>query len=90
MKNLIIATALAVTSIFAFAPASYAQGASVTITTGDGPRYHRQHDRPRYYRERERPRHVRDWQRPRHSCMTKKVRSYRNGHLVVKTTRVCR
>jgi Ni/Co efflux regulator RcnB len=88
MKNLIIATALAVTSIFAFAPSSYAQGASVTITTGDGPRYHRNDDRPRYYRER--PRHVRDWQRPRQRCMTKKVSTYRNGHRVTKTTQVCR
>lgn len=88
MKNLIIATALAVTSVFAFAPASYAQGASVTITTGDGPRVYRQHDRPRYYRER--PRYARDWQRPRRGCMTKKVRTYRNGQLIVKTTRVCR
>jgi hypothetical protein len=80
MKNIIIATALAVTSVFSFAPASYAQGASVTITTGDGPRFH----------HRERPRYVRDWQRPRHGCMTKKVSTYRNGHKIVKTTRVCR
>lgn len=88
MKKLIIATALAVTSVFALAPASYAQSASVTITTGDGPRYYRHHDRPRYNRER--PRYVRDWQRPRHGCTTKQVRSYRNGHSVVKTTKVCR
>jgi hypothetical protein len=86
MKNLIIAAAMAVTSIVSFAPSSYAQGVSVTI--GDGPRYHRQDDRPRYYRER--PRYVREWERPRHRCVVKKVRSHRNGHLVVKTTRVCR
>jgi len=88
MKNLIIATALAVTSVFAFAPATYAQSASVTITTGDAPRYHRNYDRPRYHRER--PRYVRDWQRPRHSCTTKKVSTYRNGHRIIKTTQVCR
>lgn len=88
MKNLIVAAALAVTSIFASAPASYAQGASVTITTDHAPRYYNNHDRPRYHRER--PRHVQSWQRARHSCVTKQVRSYRNGHAVMKTTRVCR
>jgi hypothetical protein len=91
MKNLIIASALAVSSLFAFAPASQAQSVGLTITTQEpGQRYYRERDRPRHYRDHHRPRYVRDWDRPRHGCMTKKVRSYRNGALVVRTTRVCR
>ncbi|WP_117193205.1 hypothetical protein [Rhizobium terrae] len=90
MKKLIIATAFAFSSLLAFAGPSQAQGASVTITTGDGPRYYRDYDRPRYYRDHRPPRYVRNWDRPRHGCMTKKVRTYRNGDLVVRTTRVCR
>jgi Ni/Co efflux regulator RcnB len=90
MKNIILASAIAFTSIFAAAGQSMAQSASVTIRTDDGPRYYRDRDRPRHYRERDRDRAryvVRDRGR---DCFTKKVRTYRNGDLVVRTTRVCR
>ncbi len=88
MKNLIIASALALTSVFASTAPSMAQSASVTIRTDDGPRYYRERERPRVYRERDRVRYVvRDRGR---DCFTKKVRTYRNGDLVVRSTRVCR
>lgn len=92
MKNLILASAIALSSIFAFAGPSQAQGASVTITTGDGPRYNRDRDyrpRDRDWRPRERM-VVREDRGPRHRCFTKKTKTYRHGKMVVKTTRVCR
>jgi hypothetical protein len=75
MKNLLIASAMAVASVLSFAPQS--QAASVTVTTSERPA-------PRHYADnnRHRPRH--------HDCMVKKVKTYRHGHVVIKETRVCR
>lgn len=99
MKKLIIASAMALASVFALAVPTQAQSVGVTITTGDGPRSYRERERPRYYGERERPRRysddyrprqVRNWDRPRHGCTVKKVRVWRDGQRVTRTTRVCR
>lgn len=83
MKNLIVASAFAISSLLAFAGPSQAQSASITITTHEaGPRHYRHWHRPRHY--------VRDIHRPRHGCLVKKVRSYRHGELLTRTTRICR
>ncbi|CAN7694598.1 hypothetical protein PMI07_004719 [Rhizobium sp. CF080] len=76
MKNLLIASALAISSILTVAGPSNA--ASVTITTNErvAPRH--------TVREVYRP------HRPRHDCMVKKVKTRYHGRVVVKTTRVCR
>lgn len=90
MKNLILATTFAISSLLTVAGPSQAASASVTITTGDsGPRHYRSWSR--HHNDRHRHRHyVRESYRERHGCMIKKVRSYRHGELVVRTTRVCR
>ncbi|AXV18125.1 hypothetical protein CYG48_20390 (plasmid) [Neorhizobium sp. SOG26] len=89
MKNIILASAIALSSVFAAAGPSMAQSASITIRSDDGPRYHRERERPRFHhRGRDRVRHV-VRQRER-DCFTKKVRTYRHGEMVVRTTRVCR
>nr|WP_250811138.1 hypothetical protein [Neorhizobium tomejilense] len=77
MKNLLLASALAISSILSVAGPSHA--ASVTITTDEriAPRH--------TVREVYRP------YRPRHrDCMVKKVKTRYHGRVVVKTTRVCR
>lgn len=80
MKNIIIASAMAVASVLAVAPQS--QAASVTVTTEQpGPRHYAQN-----YRHVEENRHHRRHQ----DCTVKKVKTYRHGAVVVRETRVCR
>ena len=81
MKNLIIAAAMAAASVLTVAGPS--QAASVTVTTQDGgPRMMRESHRPRVYNT--------EYHRPRHGCVVKKTRIHRNGHWVVRTSKVCR
>ncbi len=74
MKNLVLASAMALASLLSVAPQSQAASVTVTTTERSAPRYAQ-----RYHHE-----------RMRHDCRVKKVKTYRNGHVVVKTTRVCR
>lgn len=75
--------------IFTIANVVSAGAQSLTITTGDSPRYHRSEhfDRGMHMGE-ERGYHRRDYHRPR--CVTKSVESRRHGRVMVKETRVCR
>jgi hypothetical protein len=82
MKQFVLASALAVATVFSAALPS--EAASVTITTDNGGRhYYRHADRP-YYRHHMLPRRV------AHDCFTKRERIHRHGHTIVKETRVCR
>ncbi len=78
MKNLILSSVLAVSSLFAVAAPSYAD--TVTVTTTQ-----RSMDRP-MHRDEYRPRH----HRVARDCFVKKVRTHHHGRVVVKETRVCR
>ena len=81
MKNLLLAAAIAVSSILPFASAS--EAASVTVRTVERVDHRVDH------RHGHRDRHV----RPRHHrerCVVKKVRTHHHGRTVVRTTRVCR
>lgn len=75
MKNLIMASVIALASTFVVAAPSSA--ASVTITTTE-----RDHYRPHYKPVEHRRHH-------RVACFTKKTKSYHHGRMVVTTKRVC-
>ena len=74
MRNLLLAAAIAVSSILPFATAS--EAASVTVRTVERVDHrHGHHMRPRHHREK---------------CVVKKVRTHHHGRTVVRTTRACR
>ncbi len=85
MKNLLLAAAIAVSSILPFATPS--EAASVTVRTVERVDHRGGHrvDHRHGHRERHmRPRHHRE------RCVVKKVRTHHHGRTVVRTTRVCR
>ncbi|MGF9565582.1 hypothetical protein [Neorhizobium sp. JUb45] len=74
MKNVLLAAAIAVSSILPFAASS--EAASVTVRTVERVDHRGgHHARPRHHREK---------------CVVKKVRTQHHGRTVVRTTRVCR
>ncbi|KAA0689468.1 hypothetical protein DTW90_31775 [Neorhizobium sp. P12A] len=83
MRKLMVAAAIAMAAITSTFGAANAQ--SVVITDDNGPQYHhRYYDHDRHW--------DRDWHRPRYQrarCMTKTVEVHRNGHTMVKETRMC-
>lgn len=91
MKTLL--SILAIGALASSLAAIPAQAQSVTITTGNGPGYHDGYHHHRWY-----PEHRRGWEHSRYEhdryehdrCMTKTVKSYHNGHTVIKQTRACR
>lgn len=78
MKNLILAAAMALTSLVPLASVAEAQSMQTTVQVIDHRPGHRA-ERPRA----ERPRHRRD-------CYTKTVKHREHGRTVVRKTRVCR
>ncbi|MFK0332666.1 hypothetical protein ACIQUB_16185 [Rhizobium sp. NPDC090275] len=90
MKKIILAVALAFSSIIAVPAASYAD--TVVIRTDNGPGLHRGWERGHHrgWDNDRRARMVRDDYRRHRSCSTKRVVTYRHGERVVRTTKVCR
>ncbi|RWX81724.1 hypothetical protein EPK99_05560 [Neorhizobium lilium] len=75
MKNLVLASVMAVASLFSVTSQSQAASVTVTTTERSAPR----HMQPRYTHE-----------RMRRDCRVKKVKTFRHGQMIVKETRVCR
>ncbi len=90
MKKIILAVALALSSIAAVPAASYAD--TVIIRTDDGPSPHRGWDggHHRGWDNDRRARMVSEDYRRHPSCFTKRVVTYRDGERVSRTTKVCR
>jgi hypothetical protein len=90
MKKIILAVALAFSSIVAVPAASYAD--TVVIRTDDGPRPHRGWERGHHrgWDNDRRARMVSEDYRRHPSCVTKRVVTYRDGERVSRTTKVCR
>ena len=86
MKKIILAVALALSSIAAVPAASYAD--TVIIRTDDGPSPHRGWDRG--WDNDRRARMVSEDYRRHPSCFTQRVVTYRDGERVSRTTKVCR
>jgi|APAra7269096613_1048513.scaffolds.fasta_scaffold10632_4 hypothetical protein len=91
MKKIILAVAVAFSSLIAVPAASYAD--TVVIRTDDGPRLHRGWERGHHrgWDNNRRARLVReDYRRHPAGCFTKRVVTYRDGERVSRTTKVCR
>jgi hypothetical protein len=92
MKNLCLATTIAVASLMAMTSTTLA--ASLTITTDDGPSYNEY--RPRYYSEEYRPGydgwHERQWHRrwQRVDCDVRTIWTWHDGYRVIRHIRYCR
>ena len=78
MKNLVLASAMAIASVFSFAAPSMAQSVTVTTTERAAPRYMQRHAQ-RY-----------EHRRVQQDCRVKRVKTIRHGQTVIKETRVCR
>ncbi|MBB3660706.1 hypothetical protein FHX15_005977 [Rhizobium sp. BK650] len=93
MKNIILAVALAFSSMIAVPAASYAD--SIIIRTDDGPGLHRGWERGQHrgwYNDHRgwKARMVHEEVRRHPECTTKRVTTYRYGERVTRTTNVCR
>ncbi|MBB3594359.1 hypothetical protein FHX08_004763 [Rhizobium sp. BK529] len=91
MKKIILAVALAFSSLIAVPAASYAD--SITIRTDDGPGLHRGWERGEHrgwYNDNRRLKARMVHEDVRRHCVTKRVTTYRYGERVTRTTNVCR